>query len=77
MAEASLTIDREKSARRIERDIETLAGPEYTLSGEAIRRYAYTPEYRNTLASLARTVSAIRPKRTPTRRTRPSGRRSS
>jgi hydantoinase/carbamoylase family amidase len=44
-----LSIDRAKSARRIERDIETLAGPNYTRSEEAIRRYAYTPEYRNTL----------------------------
>ena len=44
-----LAIDRERSAARIERDIETLAGPDYTLSGEAIRRYAYTPVYRNTL----------------------------
>lgn len=49
MAEASLTIDREKSARRIECDIETLAGPKYTRSGDAIRRYAYTREYRDTL----------------------------
>ena len=39
----------ERSAARIERDIETLAGPDYTRSSEAIRRYAYTPEYRNTL----------------------------
>jgi hydantoinase/carbamoylase family amidase len=37
------------SAERIARDIETLAGPDYTLSSEAIRRYAYTPVYRNTL----------------------------
>ncbi len=44
-----MSIDRAKSAGRIERDIETLAGPDYTRSGEAIRRYAYTPEYRNTL----------------------------
>jgi len=44
-----LSIDRAKSAGRIERDIETLAGPDYTRSEEAIRRYAYTPEYRNTL----------------------------
>ena len=29
-------------AQRIERDIETLAGPGYTRSEEAIRRYAYT-----------------------------------
>jgi hydantoinase/carbamoylase family amidase len=42
-------VDRERSAERIERDIETLAGPAYTRSDEAIRRYAYTPEYRATL----------------------------
>jgi allantoate deiminase len=42
-------IDRDSSAARIERDIETLAGPEYTLSDQAIRRYAYTPVYRATL----------------------------
>ena len=42
-------IDRERSAARIERDIETLAGPGYTTSSEAVRRYAYTPEYRRTL----------------------------
>jgi allantoate deiminase len=42
-------IDREQSAARIERDIETLAGPAYTLSDEAIRRYAYTDVYRATL----------------------------
>jgi allantoate deiminase len=50
MATRQVTIDRTKSAERIERDIETLAGPDYTRSSEAIRRYAYTPEYRNTLA---------------------------
>src|SRR5262245_28789553 len=37
------------SADRIARDIETLSGPDYTLSTEAIRRYAYTPVYRRTL----------------------------
>ncbi len=42
-------VDRERSAARIELDIETLAGPGYTLSDEAIRRYAYTPVYRATL----------------------------
>jgi hydantoinase/carbamoylase family amidase len=42
-------VDRARSAERIERDIETLAGPDYTRSEEAIRRYAYTPEYRATL----------------------------
>jgi len=42
-------IDRARSTERIERDIETLAGSAYTLSTEAIRRYAYTEAYRNTL----------------------------
>ena len=42
-------IDREASAARIEHDVETLAGPAYTQSDEAIRRYAYTPVYRATL----------------------------
>ena len=41
--------DRGRSAERIEQDIESLAGPEYTVSAEAIRRYAYTGAYRNTL----------------------------
>jgi allantoate deiminase len=49
MAPQPLSIDRARSAGRIERDIETLAGPDYTRSDEAVRRYAYTPEYRNTL----------------------------
>ena len=44
-----MAIDLPRSAERIERDIETLAGADYTLSDEAIRRYAYTPVYRNTL----------------------------
>ena len=43
-------IDRERSRARIERDIETLAGPDFTLSDSAICRYAYTGVYRNTLA---------------------------
>jgi allantoate deiminase len=49
MAPQPLSIDRARSAGRIERDIETLAGPDYTRSDEAVRRYAYTPEYRNTI----------------------------
>ncbi len=49
MVTQPMTIDHTKSAERIERDIETLAGPEYTRSSESIMRYAYTPEYRNTL----------------------------
>ena len=43
------SIDRELSAARIARDIDTLSGRDYTTSAEAIRRYAYTPEYRRTL----------------------------
>ncbi len=42
-------IDRERSATRIARDIQTLSGRSYTTTDEAIRRYAYTPEYRRTL----------------------------
>ena len=53
------TIDRLRSAARIERDIETLAGPEFTISDEAIRRYAYTPAYRNTLDYFTRELEAI------------------
>jgi hydantoinase/carbamoylase family amidase len=49
MATQAVAIDRAQSAERIERDIETLAGSRYTLSNEAIRRYAYTDVYRNTL----------------------------
>jgi len=52
-------MDRERSAERIERDIETLAGPDFTRSDQAIRRYAYTHEYRNTLAYFARELEAI------------------
>jgi allantoate deiminase len=56
---AAATIDRERSARRIERDIETLAGSDYTLSGDAIRRYAYTPVYRNTLDYVTRALEEV------------------
>ena len=52
-------VDRARSAERIERDIETLAGSDYTRSEEAIRRYAYTPEYRATLDYFVRELEAI------------------
>ena len=52
-------IDRARSAERIENDIETLAEPEYTLSDEAIRRYAYTQVYRSTLDYFTRELEAI------------------
>ena len=52
-------IDRERSAARIESDIEHLATADYTLSSEAIRRYAYTPVYRNTLDYFTRELERI------------------
>ena len=59
MATEQLTIDRAKSAERIGRDIETLAGPDYTLSDEAIKRYAYTNVYRNTLDYFTSQLQAL------------------
>src|SRR5258707_1375614 len=47
------------SAERIERDIETLAGPDYTISDEAIRRYAYTDAYRRTVDYFRRELEAL------------------
>ena len=73
-------IDRLQSAARIERDIETLAGPGFTLSSEAIRRYAYTPVYRNTLDYFTRELESIGfevsedPVGTLVARNRPAGR---
>ncbi len=55
----SLTIDRARSTQRIEHDIETLAGPDFTESDEAIRRYAYTDVYENTLQYFTRELEAI------------------
>jgi allantoate deiminase len=54
-----ITIDRARSAERIGRDIETLAGPEYTVSSEAIRRYAYTEVYENTLRFFTSELGAL------------------
>ncbi len=59
MAASALAIDLDRSAERIERDIETLAGSDFTLSDEAIRRYAYTPVYRNTLDYFTRQLRDI------------------
>jgi allantoate deiminase len=52
-------IDRLQSAARIARDIETLAGSDFTLSTEAVCRYAYTREYRNTLDYFTAELRAI------------------
>jgi allantoate deiminase len=59
LAIEQLMIDRVKSTGRIGRDIETLAGPNYTLSDQAIRRYAYTSVYRNTLDYFTRELEAL------------------
>ncbi len=59
VAAGYLRIDREASAVRIERDVENLSGPRYTRSDEAIRRYAYTPEYRNALDYFAGEFEAL------------------
>jgi hydantoinase/carbamoylase family amidase len=59
MTVTPLRIDREKSAARIERDIETLAGPEFTSSRQAICRYAYTDGYRATLNYFRRELEAL------------------
>ena len=76
-------VDRERSAARIEREIETLSGPEFTTSSEAIRRYAYTPEYRRTLDHFGAALSELgfTSTRTPSARSsratgRPASRRS-
>ena len=42
-------IDRDRSAARIGSDVEALAGVDYTLSSQAICRYAYLPVYRATV----------------------------
>ena len=59
MAAERITIDLAMSAARIEHDIETLSGPAYTSSDDAIRRYAYIPEYRNTLDYFTRELKAV------------------
>jgi hydantoinase/carbamoylase family amidase len=47
------------STERIAEDIEALSGPDFTLSSEAIRRYAYTPVYRNTVDYFARALQEL------------------
>jgi allantoate deiminase len=54
-----VAIERSRSTERIANDIEALSGPDYTLSSEAIRRYAYTPVYRNTLDYFTRALDEL------------------
>ena len=49
MSVSYVAIDREDSAARIAAHVEKLSGPGYTLSSEAISRYAYTDVYENAL----------------------------
>jgi hydantoinase/carbamoylase family amidase len=51
-----VAIERSRSSERIANDIETLSGDAYTLTNEAIRRYAYTQVYRNTLDYFTRAL---------------------
>jgi hydantoinase/carbamoylase family amidase len=55
----SAAIDRLQSAARIAKDIEALAGSDFTTSADAIRRYAYTPVYRNTLDYFAAALEEL------------------
>ena len=55
----TVTIDRDRSYERIENDIETLGGPDFTETDEAIRRYAYTDVYENTLQYFTRELEKI------------------
>lgn len=59
MATDTVAIDREKSASRIELDVETLAGSDFTQSADAIQRYAYTQVYRNTLDYFTRALDEL------------------
>jgi hydantoinase/carbamoylase family amidase len=59
MATQGLEIDRTESAARIARDIDALAGADFTLTDEAIRRYAYTDAYRNTLSYFTRALEDL------------------
>ena len=59
MATQRLEIDRTESAARIARDIDALAGADFTLTDEVIRRYAYTNAYRNTLSYFSRALEDL------------------
>jgi len=52
-------VDRARSADRIAAEIDTLSGPDFTLSDEAIRRYAYTEPYRRTLDHFTGALEAL------------------
>ena len=47
------SIDRKQSTARVDADVTELTGSDYTLVPDAIRRYAYTDVYKNTLSYFA------------------------
>ena len=53
------TIDRAQSTTRVAADVDELTGSNYTLVPDAIRRYAYTDVYRNTLDYFAAQFEAL------------------
>jgi hydantoinase/carbamoylase family amidase len=59
MTTEPIAIDRPRSAARIGHDIETLAGPDYTLSADAVCRYAYSGVYRNTVSYFVSELEAL------------------
>jgi hydantoinase/carbamoylase family amidase len=54
-----LTIDRALTRDRIAAEIDQLSGPAYTSSESAICRYAYTPQYRETVGWFRRQFEAL------------------
>jgi len=48
VAESWISIDLSKSAERMDKDVETLGGPDFTSSPDAICRYSYIPEFQKT-----------------------------
>jgi allantoate deiminase len=56
---SGVVVDLERSTTRIDHDVQTLAGPEFTSSPEAIRRYAYRSEYRAILDYFTRAWQSL------------------
>ncbi|MFN8215207.1 MAG: Zn-dependent hydrolase [Solirubrobacterales bacterium] len=54
-----MRIDRGRSARRIEEVLEAVSGPRYTRSTTTICRYAFTPEYANTVRYFATALEGL------------------
>lgn len=58
-ADPAVRIDRGRSARRIEEVLEAVSGPRYTRSTTTICRYAFTPEYANTVRYFATALEGL------------------